>query len=80
MSEKNKRHVACKYVNYVEHLFWTLILASTVTDSVSVSIFASIVCVAVGITSSLVWIKICAITAGIKKCKLIIKKKKKRHG
>ena len=21
MSEKNKRHVACKYVNYVEHLF-----------------------------------------------------------
>ena len=76
MSEKNKRHVACKYVNYVEHLFWTNILASTVTDS----IFASIVCVAVGITSSLVWIKICVITAGIKKCKLIIKKKKKRHG
>ena len=42
------------------------ILVSTVTGSVSVSKFASLVCVpAVGI-------KICLITAGIKKNKLIV--------
>ena len=36
-------------------------------------------CVSIGITISAVGIKICAITAGIKKCKSIIKKKKKKH-
>ena len=38
-----------------------------------------LVCVLVGVTSSLVRLKICAIIAGIKKCKSIIKKKKKEH-
>ena len=37
------------------------------------------VCVPRGITSSAVGIKICSITAGIKKYKSIIKKKKKKH-
>ena len=74
MSEKYKK--TCKYLNYVEHL---LILASTVTGCVSVSSFPLLVCVPVGITSSAVGIKICAITAGIKKYKSIIKKKKKKH-
>ena len=46
---------------------------------VSISAFASLVCVSVGITSSAVGIKICAITAEIKKYKSIIKKKKKKH-
>ena len=46
---------------------------------VSVSAFASLVRVLVGITSSAIGIKICAITAGIKKYKSIIKKKKKKH-
>ena len=41
--------------------------------------FASLVCVPVGITSFTVRIKICAITAGIKKFKSAIKKKKKKH-
>ena len=59
MSEKYKK--TCKYLNYVEHL---LILASTVTGCVSVSSFPLLVCVPVGITSSAVGIKICAITAG----------------
>ena len=40
---------------------------------------ASLVCVSVGITSSAVRIKNCAITAGIKKCKSIIKKKKNKN-
>ena len=33
----------------------------------------------IGITSSAIGLKICPITAGIKKYKLIIKKKKKNH-
>ena len=52
-----------------------LILVSTVTGCVSISAFTSIVCVPVGIISSAVGIEICAITAGIKKYKLFIKKK-----
>ena len=74
MNEKYKK--ACKYLNYVEHL---LILVSTVTGCVSISAFASLVCVPVGITSSAVGIKICAITTGNKMHKLIIKKKQKKH-
>ena len=62
-----------KYLNYVEHL---LILASIITGCISISVFASLVCVA--ITSSAVGIDICAITGGIKKYKSIIKKNKKR--
>ena len=50
------------YLNYVEHL---LILASTVTGCVSISAFASLVCVPVGVMSYAVGMKICAITAGI---------------
>ena len=73
MSEKYKK--TCKYLNYVENF---LILASAVTVWVSVSAFASLVCVLVGITSSAVGINICAITAGIKRYKSIIKKKKKK--
>ena len=73
MSEKYQKK--CKYLNYVEHL---LILVSTVTGCVSSSAFDSLVCVPVGITSSSVGIKICAITAGIKKYKSITKKKKKK--
>ena len=60
-------------MNYVEH--W-LILVSIITGSVLIS---SLVCVPGGITSSAVGIKICSITAGIKKYKSIIKKKKKKH-
>ena len=56
-----------------------LILASTVTGCVSISAFASLVCVPVGITSSAIGIHICEITAGIKNYKSIIKKKKKKH-
>ena len=36
-------------------------------------------CVPVGITSSWIGLKICAITAGIKNYKSMIKKKKKKH-
>ena len=46
---------------------------------VSISAFASLVGIPIGITSSAIGLKICAITAGIKKYKSIIKKKKKNH-
>ena len=44
-----------KYSNYVEHL---LVLVSTVIGYVSISAFASLVCVTVGIPSSGVRIKV----------------------
>ena len=74
MSEKYKK--TCKYLNYVQSL---LILVSTGSVCVSISALGSLVCVLLGITSSIVGIKICAITAEIKKYKSIIKKKKKIH-
>ena len=70
MSEMHKK--TCKYWNYVEHL---LILVSTVTSCVSSSAFASLVAIPVGILSSEVGIKICAITAGIKKVGVNYKEK-----
>ena len=66
----------CKYLNYIENL---LLLSSAITACVSISAFASLIYVPVGVTSSSIGIKICAITAGIKKYKSIIKKKKKNH-
>ena len=63
-------------MNYVEHL---PILFSTVTCCVSISAFASLVCVPVSITTSAVSIKICTINAGIKMYKSVIKKEKKKH-
>ena len=59
----------CKYLNYIDHL---LVLVSTVTVSVSSSAFASLACIAVGITNCVVGIKLCVITAGIKKTKSTI--------
>ena len=70
MSEKYKK--TWKYLNHVEHLF------ILVTSCVSISAFALLVCVSVGITTSEVGI-ISAITARIKKYISIIKKKKKHE-
>ena len=72
MSGKYKK--SCKYLKYAEHL---LILASAVTGCISISAFASLDAIPVGITSSVVGIKVLAVTAGIKKYKSAIKKKKK---
>ena len=46
---------------------------------VSISAFASLFAAPAGIASSAVGIKICTITAAIKKYKSIIKKKKENH-
>ena len=73
MSEKYKK--TCKYLNYVKHL---LFLPSTVTGCIH--FFSSASLIFVGIKSSVKGIKVCRITAGIKKYKLIIQKQKtKKH-
>ena len=73
MSKKHKND--CTTLNYIEHF---VILGSTVTRCVSISAFVSLVGIPIGVMSSIIRLKICAITAGIKKYKLIIKKKKKK--
>ena len=70
MSKKHKK--VYRVLNCIENL---LILISTVSGCVLISVFASLVNIPVGITSSAIGLKICAITVGIKKYKLIIKKK-----
>ena len=74
MSENHKK--VYRVLNYIEHL---LILVSAVTRCISVSAFAYLVGIPIGITSSATGLKICVITARIKKYKSIIKKKKKKH-
>ena len=51
-------------------------MASTITGCVSISLLASLIGIPIGITSFAIRLKICAITAGIKRYKSIIKKKK----
>ena len=74
ISKKHKK--ACTILNYIEHF---RILGSTITGCVFISAFASLVCIPVRITISAIGLKICTITAGIKKYKSIIKTKKKNH-
>ena len=74
MSKKHKR--ICRILNYTDH---SLIVVSTITVCISISTFAYLVGIPIGFTSSAIGLKVCAITAGIKKYKSIIKKKKKRH-
>ena len=57
------------------HVYW----ASTVTGCISKSAITSLVAVPVSVASSTVGLKICGITASIKKYKSIIKKKKKKY-
>ena len=67
MSKKYKK--VCTTLNYIEHF---LLLGSTITGCVSLSVFASLVGIPIGITSSAIGLKICAITAAIKVYKSII--------
>ena len=69
-----KYKTVCTTLNHIEYF---LILASTIT--VCISAFASLIGILTGITSSGIGLKIWAITAGIKKYKLKIMKKEKKH-
>ena len=70
MSKKHKN--VCRILNYIEH---SLIIVFRIAGCVSISAFASLVVIPIGITSSAMRLKVCVITAGIKKYKLISKKK-----
>ena len=61
MSKKHRK--IYRLLNYIEHL---LTLISTVTGYVSIFVFASLVGIRIGITTSTIGLKICVITAGIK--------------
>ena len=74
MNKKHKK--VCATLNYIEHF---LVLASTITGCISISAFASLLCISIEITSSAIRLKICVVTAGIKKFKSIIKKNKNKH-
>ena len=73
MIEKHKK--VCRVLNYIDYL---LIVTSTIIGCVSISAFASLVGIPIGIASSTIGLKICVITAGTKKYKSITKKKKKK--
>ena len=73
MSRKHKK--VCTTLNYAEYF----ILASAITGCISITAFASLLDIPIGFTSSARGFKICAIAAGIKKCKPITKEKKKKH-
>ena len=73
MSRKHKK--ICTTLNYVKRF---LVLASKITRYIQISAFASLIGIPIGMTSYGIGLKICAITAEIKKYKSIIKKKKKR--
>ena len=73
----SKKHEKVYIVlNYIEHL---LVLTSTVSGWVFISNFACLVGFPRGIPNSSIGSKMYVITAGIKKYKSIIKKKKKKH-
>ena len=60
MSKIDKR--VCITLNYIEYF---LILASKITECISVSAFASLLGVSIVITNPAIELKICAITAGV---------------
>ena len=74
MSRKHQK--VCPTINYIEHF---LILASVVTGCISVSPFASLLGIPVGIMSAALGLKISTITARIKNFKSLIEKRKKKH-
>ena len=68
---KNRQKV-CTVLNYIHH---SLVSNSTITGCVSITLVG----ISIGIASSTIGLKICVITAGIKKYKSIIKKKRRKH-
>ena len=73
MISKNHKKV-CTTLNYIECF---IILASTTTGFISISAFASLLGIPVEMTSSPIGLKTCAVTAGTKRYKSIIKKRKR---
>ena len=74
MSKKHKK--TSRNINYFED---SLLFISAVTGCFSVSVFASLASIHIGIASPSVR-KMCTATKGVKKYMSIFKKKKKKHG
>ena len=74
MRKKNKN--VCIVFNCIDY---SPIVISTINGCVSISAFASLVGIPIGIASSTVGLSICVITAGMKKYKLIFKAKMKKQ-
>ena len=74
MSKKHGK--LCIILNYIEQL---LIVTFKITGCISISAFASLIGIPIGIASSTIGSKMCVITAGIKKYKSINKKRKKHN-
>ena len=60
MSRKHEK--VCTSLNYFKHF---LILASSITGCISISSFTSLFGIPIGVTSSAIGLKICAIASGI---------------
>ena len=71
LMSKNRQKV-CTVLNYIHH---SLDSNSTITGCVSITLVG----ISIGIASSTIGLKICVITAGIKKYKSIIKKKRRKN-
>ena len=74
MSKKHKK--ACRFLNYTDY---SLIVISAITGCVSISAFASLIGIPIGIACSAIGLKICVKTTGVKRYKSVIKKKKNKH-
>ena len=70
MSKKHRK--VSRALNYIDHL---PIVISIFTRGESISVFAYLVGIPIGITSSAIELKICVVTARFEKYKSIIKKK-----
>ena len=75
MSKKCK-NFKCTTLDYIKHF---LSSGSVINGCISISAFASLLGIPIGITSSGVGLKIRVIGAGIKLYNSIIKKKKRKH-
>ena len=75
MSKNQKKF--CVTLNWIEHF---LVLARwTITRWISISAFASLLGISIGITDTAIGLKICAIAAGIKNFKSVMKRKEKKQ-
>ena len=72
MSNKHKK--VCTSLNYNEHF---LILVSAFNGCISIHAFASLLSIPIGTTTFAIGLEFYAVTAGIKKYKPIIKKRRR---
>ena len=70
-----KLNNVCRVLNHIDH---SLTVIYTITGCVSISAFDSLVGIPIGFASSTIGLKICVITAAIKKYMSMIKKKKEK--